>query len=97
MFGRSSADKRAKNRLFMDKYNFHMYKFSADDLLSEQLPPHKVRDLKRRSRVIMESNNRMLHVVEDLLGISNEILESLSDSSKEIFSPDNHKSILLVS
>ncbi|OII74586.1 uncharacterized protein cubi_00139 [Cryptosporidium ubiquitum] len=76
--------------------NLDRYEFIADDLLSRNFPYHKFRDLKRRSRVIIEANNRMLHVFEDLLSISDEILESFSEPSKDSFFLESYKPISLV-
>ncbi|KAL3129845.1 hypothetical protein CHM_1g1430 [Cryptosporidium hominis] len=73
------------------------YDIIADDLLNMDFPPYKFRDLKRKSRVIIEANNRMLHVLEDLLIISDEILEDFSDPSKEPYFLEEYKSISLVS
>ncbi|CUV04086.1 unnamed protein product [Cryptosporidium hominis] len=72
------------------------YDIIADDLLNMDFPPYKFRDLKRKSRVIIEANNRMLHVLEDLLIISDEILEDFSDPSKEPYFLEEYKSISLV-
>lgn len=97
LFGRSSAGKGTKTQNPIGGYNADVYEFMADDLLNQQFPSHKFRDLKRRSRVITESNNRMIRVLEDLLSISDDILENLPDNLKEIFSPENYRPISLVS
>ncbi|POM82044.1 hypothetical protein CmeUKMEL1_00425 [Cryptosporidium meleagridis] len=76
--------------------NVDRYGITADDLLNTDFPSYKFRDLKRKSRVIIEANNRMLHVLEDLLIISDEILEGFSDPSKEPYFLGECKYISLV-
>lgn len=79
------------------KNNPTKYEFIADDLLNQNFQSHKFRDLKRKNRIIIEANNRMLHVFEDLLSISDEVLESFSEPTKNPSFLKSYKSISLVS
>ncbi|KAJ1611814.1 hypothetical protein OIY81_374 [Cryptosporidium canis] len=96
LFARSNDAEIKQLDHYKHETNLNKYEFTADDLLSQSFPPHKFRDLKRRSRVIVEANNRMLHAQEDLLGISDEILDTFSEISIGSFSFEGYKIISLI-
>ncbi|KAH8584951.1 uncharacterized protein ELE39_000902 [Cryptosporidium sp. chipmunk genotype I] len=90
------ASEETQINAFTEENGLPKYEFMADELLSKQFPSHRFKDLKRKSRVMIEANNRMLHVLEDLLIISDEILESFSEPSKELYFLEDYKSVSLV-
>ncbi|KAH8739670.1 hypothetical protein FG386_001227 [Cryptosporidium ryanae] len=72
--------KNSKNTVFRKKY-----KFSADELLSVEFPARKFRDLKRKSRVEIEVNNKILHIWEDSIKNSELVLNYLYTSNDNSF------------
>ncbi|KAF7457685.1 hypothetical protein HWI79_1772 [Cryptosporidium felis] len=73
---RSLADVelQQKNNVYLPRYEF-----VADELLTQTFPSHKFRDLKRKSRVIMEANSRMLRVTDNAVALSDKILDFFSE------------------
>ncbi|KAK6587710.1 hypothetical protein RS030_81266 [Cryptosporidium xiaoi] len=65
------------------------YEFLADELLSVSFPTHKFRDLKRKSRIEIEVNNRILHIWEDSVKNADSVLEHFYASNDDLSLYDN--------
>ena len=74
-----------------------MYKFSADELLLAKFPSYKFRDQKRKSRVLVEANSKLLHIFEDSIRNSESVLEHLYVSDDDLSLYNNFKFASLVS